>query len=139
MKKRKMQNHQRRPIVNARHLLIAITFPLISGCASFGNLFGGSDVKPIEIKTKAVERQTLNIKEPAPLQAREVQWIVITPENAEQVWKDLKEKNVDVVLIGLTDEGYEQLALTMAELKNYIAQQRSIIIKYKEYYEPKGN
>jgi hypothetical protein len=122
--------------VNVRHLfLLTILLPLISGCASFGNLFGGSNVKPIEIKTKAVERQKLNLKEPAPLKGRDVEWIVITPENAEQVWKDLKEKNVDVVLIGLTDEGYEQLALTMAELKNYIAQQRSIIIKYKEYYE----
>lgn len=122
--------------MNARHLLIAITFPLISGCASFGNLFGGSDVKPITVKTQAVERTPLKLKDPAPLQGRDVKWIVITPENAEQVWKDLKEKNVDLVLIGLTDEGYEQLALTMAELKNYIAQQRSIIIKYKEYYEP---
>lgn len=114
-----------------------ILLPLISGCASFGNLFGGSDVKPIEIKTKSVDRQRINIKEPAPLQGRDVRWIIITPENAEQVWKELKDKNVDMVLIGLTDEGYEQLALTMAELKNYIAQQRSIILKYKEYYEPK--
>jgi hypothetical protein len=122
--------------VNARHLLIAITFPLISGCASFGNLFGSSDVKPIEIKTKSVDRQRINIKEPEPLIGRNIQWIIITPENAEQVWKELKEKNVDLALIALTDEGYEQLALTMAELKNYIAKQRSIIINYKEYYEP---
>jgi hypothetical protein len=27
--------------------------------------------------------------------------------------------------------------LTMAELRNYIAQQKTIIIKYKDYYEPK--
>lgn len=123
--------------MNARHLLIAITFPLISGCASFGNLFGGSDVKPITIKTQEVGRTRINIKEPAPIQGREVKWVVITPENAEQVWKQLKEQNTDLVLIGLTDDGYEQLALTMAELKNYIAQQRLIILKYKEYYEPK--
>jgi hypothetical protein len=24
----------------------------------------------------------------------------------------------------------------MAELRNYIAQQRAVIVKYKEYYEP---
>ena len=123
--------------MNVRHLLTAIILlPLISGCASFGNLFGGSDVKPITIKTQAVERTPLNLKEPAPFKGRELGWIIITPENAEEVWKKLKESNTDVVLFAITDDGYEQLALTMAELRNVIAQQRAIIIKYKEYYEP---
>lgn len=123
--------------MNVRHLLIAITLPLlISGCASFGSLFGGEKVKPIEVKTKAVERTRLNLKDPAPLKARELNWIVITPENAEEVWKKLKDENTDLVLFAVTDDGYEQLALTMAELRNLIAQQRTIILKYKEYYEP---
>jgi len=39
-------------------------------------------------------------------------------------------------LFGLTDDGYESLSVTMAELRNHIAAQRQIIIKYKEYYEP---
>ena len=63
-------------------------------------------------------------------------WVIITPENAEEVWKKLKEENTDLVLFGLTDDGYEQLSITMAEIRNFIAQQRTIIIKYKEYYEP---
>ena len=122
--------------MNVRHLLTAIILlPLISGCASF-SLFGDKSVKPIEIKTKAVERTKLNLKDPAPFKGRELNWIIITPENAEEVWKKLKESNTDVVLFAVTDDGYEQLALTMAELRNLIAQQRAIIIKYKEYYEP---
>lgn len=121
--------------MNVRHLLTAIILlPLISGCASF-SLFGDKSVKPIEIKTKAVERSQLKLKEPAPFKSRELNWIVVTPENAEEVWKKLKESNTDVVLFAVTDDGYEQLALTMAELRNLIAQQRAIIIKYKEYYE----
>jgi len=119
--------------VNVRHLLIATTLPLISGCASFG---WTSSVKPIEVQTKAVERTRLNLADPAPLKGRELSWIIITPENAEEVWKKLKESNTDVVLFAITDDGYEQLALTMAELRNFIAQQRAIIVKYKEYYEP---
>lgn len=67
---------------------------------------------------------------------REVQWLVITPENAEQIWQKLKDEKKDLMLIALTDEGYEMLAMNIAEIKNLIAQQRSIIIKYKEYYEP---
>jgi hypothetical protein len=96
----------------------------------------GSRVKPIEIQTKAVERTRLDLSEPAPLTSREIKWILITPENAEKVFADLKEQNIDLVLFGITDEGYEQLSLTMAEIRNYIANQRAIIVKYKEYYEP---
>lgn len=88
------------------------------------------------MQTKAVERTRLNLKDPAALTPRTMDWIIITPDNAEEVWAKLKESGNDVVLIALTDDGYESLAVTMAEIRNYIAQQRSIIIKYKEYYEP---
>jgi hypothetical protein len=121
--------------VNVRQLLIPIIFlPLLSGCASF-SLFGNK-VKPVEIQTKAVERTPLNLREPTPLKPRGFDWILITPENSEEVWQKLRDKNVDLVLIGLTDEGYEELAITMAEIRNFIAMQKAIIIKYKEYYEP---
>jgi hypothetical protein len=123
--------------VNVLRWSILITsLSLISGCASFGNLFG-TTVKPVEVKTVAVERTRLNLSDPPPVKVRDVEWIVITPENAEQVWASLKEKNTDLVLISLSDEGYEQLAITIAELRNLIATQRSIILKYKEYYEPR--
>lgn len=121
--------------MNVRTLLIATTLiPLISGCSVLPKW--GTDVKPVEIKTVAVDKTPLNLSDPTPLEKRDVQWVVITPENAEQVWSSLREKNVDLVLIALTDEGYEQLSLTMAELRNYIVKQRAIIVKYKEYYEP---
>ena len=110
-----------------------ILLPLISGCS----ILGWKSVDPIEVRTKAVERTKLNLPDPSPLKSRDIKWVLITKENAEQVFKDLETKGVDIVLFGLTDEGYEQLAMTMAELRNYIAQQRSIIIKYKDYYEPK--
>jgi hypothetical protein len=109
----------------------------LTGCASFGNLFG-ERVKPIEIQTKAVERTRLDIPMPNPVSINPIEWIIITPENAEQVWTKLKESNTDIVLLGLTDNGYEQLAVTIAELRNMIATQRQIIIKYKEYYEPEN-
>lgn len=123
--------------MNVRLLLIVTTLSLfVSGCASFGNLLGGSTVKPVEIKAKAVERTPLNLSDPTPLQGRELEWIVVTPDNVEEIWKRLKDKNVDLVLFAITDEGYETLATSMAEIRNHIAQQRSIIIKYREYYEP---
>jgi hypothetical protein len=94
-------------------------------------------VKPVEIQTKKEERTKLNIDQPAPLKVRPIDWVVVTPENVEEVFAKLKEKNTDVVLFALTDDGYEALSLTMADIRNYLATQRSIVIKYKEYYEGK--
>lgn len=39
------------------------------------------------------------------------------------------------MLIALTPNGYEQLSISFAEIRNLIATQRNIIIKYKDYYE----
>jgi mannitol-1-phosphate/altronate dehydrogenase len=65
-----------------------------------------------------------------------MEWIVVTPENVNEVFKQLEEKNTDLVLFAITDDGYEMLASDMVLLRNYIAQQRLIIMKYKDYYEP---
>lgn len=120
--------------MNVPVLLTAIILPLfVSGCAGFG---WRSDVKPVEIQKRAVERTPLRLADPTPVQARELEWIIITPENAESVWQRLRESNTDVVLFALTDDGYEMLSLTMAELRNFIAQQRAITGRYRDYYEP---
>lgn len=121
--------------MNVPHWLTLIIAPLLlSGCASF-SLFGERE-KPITVETKAVERTRLNLQPPAPLAPRATKWIVITPENADKVWEELRSKNMDLVLFAVTDDGYEELAVTMAEIRGYINAQRQIIIKYQEYYEP---
>ena len=108
---------------------------LTSGCGLL-NPFSRPEVKQVEIQTKAVERARLNIKAPAPLQAREMEWMVVTPDNIDQVLQKMKDEEFNLVLFALTDQGYEQLALTIAEIRNFINSQRIIIMKYKEYYEP---
>jgi len=78
----------------------------------------------------------LAIALPDPLSVKPVNWIVITQDNQEAVFSKLKEKNVDPVLFGLSDDGYQQLSLTVAEMRNMLVQYRQIIVKYQEYYEP---
>ena len=65
-----------------------------------------------------------------------MRWVVVTPNNIDQVWAELEKNKTDLVLFSLTDDGYEQLAITMLELRQYIEQQKAMLIKYKEYYEP---
>ena len=122
--------------MNALRLLILITVPLlISGCASW--LFGSvPDVKEVQIQTKAVERTPLNLPEPAPLKARQFQFIIITRDNADAVFNNLEEQGVDPVVFALTDDGYAQLSMTIAEIRILLASQKAIIGKYKDYYEP---
>jgi hypothetical protein len=112
--------------------LIAVTLAL-SGCAGFGF---GSSVKPIEIVSKPIERMPLNLAQPTPLKLKRIQWIVITPGNVDSVFQRLESEKQPQVLFAVTDQGYMELAMTMAEIRNFINTQRQIVIQYKQYYEP---
>ena len=52
--------------------------------------------------------------------------------------KKIKNGGGDYALFALTDNGYEKLALNMADIRILLAQQRQIIIQYQEYYEGNG-
>lgn len=103
----------------------------LSGCASFG-----SRSQPVEIITTESERTRLDLEMPSPLSISNTNWMVVTPDNVDEVWKELEEKGHSIVLFAITAEGYEQLSESMSDIRNYISKQRQIIIKYKEYYEP---
>ena len=46
-----------------------------------------SGVKQLSIFKEEVPRAKLNLEKPTPLQLEELQWIIITSENAEEVFK----------------------------------------------------
>ena len=54
------------------------------------------------------------------------------------VFVELYNGGGDYALFALTDNGYENLALNMADIRILLAQQRQIIIQYQEYYEGNG-
>ena len=125
--------------MNVPQLRILITSLLLasslSGCASFDLM--GKREKPIEITTKAADKTPLDIAHPDPLRLKPLEWVVMTPANQEEIFQKIEEKGVDPVVFGLTADGYQALAVTITELRNMINTQRNVIIKYKEYYEPK--
>jgi hypothetical protein len=124
--------------VNAPRWLTLTTSLLLvtslTGCASFD--FLGKREKPIEITTKAAEKTPLDIANPDPLKLKPMEWVVMTPANQEEIFAKLETDGNDPVVFALTADGYQALAVTIAELRNLINTQRNIIIKYKEYYEP---
>ena len=64
-----------------------------------------------------------------------MQWIIITSENADEVFKRLEEKGIDPVLWGLTDKDFELLAKNFAQIRNKLVETNALLDKYKEYYE----
>ena len=99
-------------------------------------LFTGCGITELFVKTVPEQKTPLNLKEPNYVKMRDVKWFIITPENADEVFKELQNKKYDVVLYGLTDDGYKSLSINMAELRKYIIEQKEIIKSYKKYYEP---
>lgn len=111
--------------------ILVIVLLSVSGCSWFSK-----PPPPIEIRTIAQERTPLNLKNPAPLSLKSPKWFVVTPDNIDQAWLILQEENRNLVLFAITDTGYQELAISMVELRNFISLQRQIIEFYKEYYEP---
>ena len=113
-------------ILNALLLPILLTF-LLSSCSS---------VKQLEVFKTEVPRAPLNLPDPETPRIDDLNWIIITSENAEEVFAKLKEQNIDPVLFGLTDNDYETLAVNFAQIRAYMIKQKLTLDQYREYYEP---
>ena len=68
-----------------------------------------------------------------------LRWIIITSENAEEVFAKLEKEGIDPVLWGLTDKDFELLSKNFARIRNQMVIQNDLIDKYKEYYEGEEN
>ena len=108
-------------------ILPILTIFLISGCAS---------TKQLEIFTKEVERMPLDLELPPVETLEQVNLIIITSDNQEEVFAKLKEQNIDPVLFAYTDEDWELVTKNNVRMRNTIIKLRAIIEAYKEYYEP---
>ena len=105
-------------------MLILLTF--LTSCSS---------IKPLEVLNLEIKREPLKLEDPKIADFEDLEWYIINSENAEDVFNKLKEKKIDPVLFGLTDEGYEALSKNFAQIRHYIQQQELILDKYREYYE----
>jgi hypothetical protein len=102
-------------------------FALLTGCAS--------QPQRIEISAKPIEKPNLILPPAQELRLKDLEWVIINQENAEEIFAQLLKDKKDPVLIGLTDEGYEILSLNYSDIMAYIQQQNAIIKAYRNYYE----
>jgi len=102
---------------------------LLSSCSSL------QQVLPVEVSTRPVEKPELTLPRVDELRMREVNWIVINQDNVDQVFEDLKNKNIPVGVYALTGEQYENLGLNFSDIRALVQQQQAIIVAYEKYYK----
>jgi len=69
---------------------------------------------------------------PDTLELKEIEFIIVTPENIEEVLTNLKD---DKVLFALTAKGYEDIALNLSDIRAYIQQQNQVILLYRKVWD----
>ena len=105
---------------------------LLSGCS-----IGGE--KKIKLFSVEKPREKLDYAMPTPLQLEQVKWIIITSENAEEVFAKLEAAGIDPVLFGLTDKDFEILAKNFAQIRAKLQETNKLLEEYKKYYEGEDN
>ena len=113
-----------RSILSVLVLLILTTF--LTSC---------STVSKLDVFKTEVERAPLDLPNPETPKLEEVRWIIITSENAAEVFSKMKEQGKDPVLFGLSDEDYELLSKNFAQIRAYMIQQGLTLEQYREYYK----
>ncbi len=101
---------------------------VLTGCS-----IGGE--KKIKIFSVEQPREKLNYEMPTPLQMEEIKWIIITSENAEEVFKKLEAAGIDPVLFGITDKDFQVLARNFAQIRQKLQETNNLLEEYKKYYE----
>ena len=119
---------QQRKVKSIGNVLLSLTLIMfLTSCSS---------IKKIETFFTPVERERLNLVEPVLPKLEKIKWIVITSENADEVFAKLEEQGIDPVLFGLSDNYYQLIAKNFSQIRHNLKKKSEIIKSYKEYYEP---
>ena len=96
----------------------------------------GSSVQEIQVTTVEVSMTPLNLPNPDPLKLQDVEWIIITKDNANEIFERIKSAGGEYALFAVEDTGYEKLQINFTDIRNKLAEQRQLLLAYREYYEP---
>ena len=113
--------------------ILAVAFiVLLTGCS-----IGGE--KKIKIFSVEQPREKLDYPMPTALELEQLKWIIITSENATEVFAKLEAAGIDPVLFGITDKDYQVLARNFAQIRQKLQETNNLLEEYKKYYEEEDN
>lgn len=99
-------------------------------------LSGCSSISELQIFKSEVKRTPLNLALPDTPKMEELQWLVVTSKNSEELFAKMEKEGKDPAVFGLSDDDFQLLAKNFAHIRAYMIQQQAIIQQYKDYYEP---
>jgi hypothetical protein len=108
-------------------IILIVMILLLSAC-SVGE-------KRVKIFSVEEPRAKLNLPNPEALDLEKVRWIIITSENAQEVFAKLEAEGIDPVLFGLTDKDFEMIARNFAQIRQKLQETNNLLEEYKRYYE----
>ena len=110
-------------------IIISILFiGLLTGC-SIGE-------KKLKIFKLEEPRQELDLQKPTMPELEKLRWIIITSDNAEEVFQKMEAEGLDPVLFGLSDKDFQLIAKNFAQIRAHLKHTNDLLEQYKEYYEP---
>jgi len=98
-------------------------------------LTGCSGVKKLSIFKEEVPRQKLDLVKPTMPELEKLKWIIITSDNADEVFKKMEEQGIDPVIFGLSDKDFQLIAKNFAQIRSHLKHTNDLLEQYKEYYE----
>jgi hypothetical protein len=108
-------------------LLLGLLAVFLSSCSE--------SVQEIQVTTIEVSKTPLNLPNPDPLKLQDVEWIIITKDNAMEIFEKLKAAGGEYALFAVEDTGYEKIQVNYTDIRNKLAEQKQLLLAYKEYYE----
>lgn len=108
-----------------KYLIIPMVL-FLTGCSWF-------QTKPIEVTTTPVEKIPLILPEVDIYRGRPVEWIIVTPDNYQEVVAKLRNRG-SVALFALTAKDYENASLNRGDIFKLVRQLQDIIDAYQDYY-----
>ena len=113
-------------------VILVLLILALTGCS----IGGEKKIKLFQIEQP---REKLDYPMPTALQLEELKWIIITSENADEVFAKLEAAGIDPVLFGVTDKDYQVLARNFAQIRQKLQETNNLLEEYKKYYEDTGN
>lgn len=113
-------------------IILILSLSVLTSCSARNQ---EPQITNIDVRTVEVKRPKPIIPPVDQLKLRDVEWIIITPDNIEEVFNKVKETGSEPALFALKAEGYENLALNINDIRSNIQQQQRIIAIYEKQFE----
>jgi hypothetical protein len=93
----------------------------------------GRKSEPIVVTQPQVIQQNVPIQaRPKQLQLTDVRWYVVSESNLDEFLEKFKEEEGLLAFMAISAQGYENLAMDIADMRRYILQQKDIILYYEQ-------